>query len=173
MAAINCSELVLLSQLEGSVVDRWLFDFAQLFQWPIMLLVVLLFGYAVMKLGSFFVEATYRWRRPNQVLVLSADVTDSIESLELTVSRELEGLRLCSRVAPMLGLVATMIPLGPALIEVSSGQADQVSANLATAFASVILALIAASVTFAIYTVRRRWLLQELSGLLAMRQEGS
>ncbi|PWU71037.1 biopolymer transporter ExbD, partial [Ochrobactrum sp. POC9] len=37
-----------------------------------------------------------------------------------------------------------------------------VGENLVVAFSAVILALISASITFYILTVRRRWLLQEL-----------
>ena len=80
--------------------------------------------------------------------------------------KELEGLRLCSRVAPMLGLVATMIPMGPALVAVASGQSSGVAESLAPAFAAVIVALVAASITFVIYSVRRRWLLAEMLAVL-------
>jgi biopolymer transport protein ExbB/TolQ len=86
----------------------------------------------------------------------------SQERLELAVLKELEGLRLCSRVAPMLGLVATMIPMGPALVAVASGQSSGVAESLAPAFAAVIVALVAASITFVVYSVRRRWLLAEM-----------
>jgi NitT/TauT family transport system permease protein len=43
----------------------------------------------------------------------------------------------------MLGLIATMIPMGPALKGLSDGNLGQVSDNLAVAFAAVILSLIA------------------------------
>ncbi len=151
-------------------LENLLLELAQLFQWPVMLLVLLVFAYAILKLGAFVVEGTRRLRRPHEVLLLPTEASLSIESLELLVLRELEGLRLCSRIAPMLGLVATMIPLGPALVAVSSGHADSIASNLGAAFAAVIVALLAASITFAIYTVRRRWLLQELNQLLAGRE---
>jgi len=89
-----------------------------------------------------------------------------VDALELLVLQELEGLRLCSRIAPMLGLVATMIPMGPALIAVSSGASQEVAQNLAPAFAAVIIALVSASITFWIHTIRRRWLLSELTKLV-------
>lgn len=151
-------------------IEDLLLDLAQLFQWPVMLLVLLVFGYAMLKLGAFMVEGVRRFRRPHHVLLLPTESKHSIESMELLVLRELEGLRLCSRIAPMLGLVATMIPLGPALVAVSSGNADKMAGNLGAAFAAVIVALLAASITFAIYTVRRRWLLQELNQLLTERE---
>jgi len=69
----------------------------------------------------------------------------------------------------MLGLVATMIPLGPALVAVASGQSQGVAQSLAPAFAAVIIALVSASITFVIYSVRRRWLLAELVTVLEGR----
>lgn len=60
--------------------------------------------------------------------------------------RRLEWLRIVSRSAPRLGLVATMIPMGPALLALTSNDASAVGANLAVAFSSVILDLVSASI---------------------------
>ena len=135
--------------------ENALFQLAQTFLWPVTLLV---FAYAVMSLGAFGLEWFRRRQQPGCVLVLSGAHARSPETLELAVLKELEGLRLCSRVAPMLGLVATMIPMGPALVAVASGQSSGVAESLAPAFAAVIVALMAASITFVVYSVRRRWL---------------
>lgn len=148
-------------------METLLFELAQMFWWPVMLLVLVAFGYAMSKLGGFYIEWVSRLRLPGQLLVLPAGATSSLEAMELLVLRELEGLRLCSRIAPMLGLVATMIPLGPALTAVSSGQMRETASNMGGAFSTVIIALVAASITFAIYTVRRRWLMQELAQWMA------
>ena len=129
--------------------ENALFQLAQTFLWPVTMLVFAVFAYAVMSLGAFGVE-------------LAGANARSPETLELAVLKELEGLRLCSRVAPMLGLVATMIPMGPALVAVASGQSQGVAESLAPAFAAVIVALVAASITFVVYSVRRRWLLAEM-----------
>ena len=139
-----------------------LFQLAQAFLWPVTILVLVVFAYAVMSLGAFGVEWFRRLKQPGCVLVLSGAKATSQERLELAVLKELEGLRLCSRVAPMLGLVATMIPMGPALVAVASGQSSGVAESLAPAFAAVIVALVAASITFVVYSVRRRWLLAEM-----------
>ncbi len=142
--------------------ENTLFQLAQMFLWPVTILVVAAFAYAVMSLGAFGLEWVRRRRQPGRVLVLAGAGAASPETLELAVLRELEGLRLCSRVAPMLGLVATMIPMGPALVAVASGQSQGVAESLAPAFAAVIVALVAASITFVVYSVRRRWLLAEM-----------
>lgn len=81
----------------------------------------------------------------------------------------MEGERLASRVTPMLGLVATMIPMGPALRSLSDGNLAAVSQNLTVAFSAVILALIAASITFWVVNVRRRWLAEEILQIAQQR----
>ena len=142
--------------------ENALFQLAQTFLWPVTMLVFAVFAYAVMSLGAFGMEWARRRQQPGRVLVLARLKGKSVEALELAVLKELEGLRLCSRVAPMLGLVATMIPMGPALVAVASGQSQGVAESLAPAFAAVIVALVAASITFVVYSVRRRWLLAEM-----------
>lgn len=62
----------------------------------------------------------------------------------------------------MLGLVGTMIPIGPALKSLADGNLAKVSGNLTVAFSIVIIALIAASLTYWIANVRRRWLAEEM-----------
>jgi biopolymer transport protein ExbB/TolQ len=151
-------------------IDGLLFQIAQLFLLPISILVLIAFGYSLLCLGAFTVEWFLRFANPKIPILLSSSKSESIESMELKILKELEGLKLCSRVAPMLGLVATMIPLGPALVSASSGKAAQVADGLVPAFSAVIVALIAASISFGILTVRRRWLLEELQQALKDRK---
>ena len=146
--------------------DLVLFELARLFLWPVTLGVLLAFVYAVYCLGAFGVEYLQRRRAPERALVLQRHAAGGQDQLELAVLKELEGVRLCSRVAPMLGLIATMIPMGPALVAVASGESQGVAQSLAPAFAAVIVALASASITFLVYTVRRRWLMRELVLLL-------
>ena len=87
------------------------------------------------------------------------------DDLELWILKRLEWLRITSRTAPMLGLVATMIPMGPALLALTRSDAQSVGENLVVAFSAVILALVAASLCFLVLTVRRRWLLEELRAI--------
>lgn len=161
------------SEPSASGLESVLFHLAQTFLWPVMALILFAFAFAMISLGGFAWEAWLRHRDPKRLFQLSLEDANSSERMELTILKELEGLRLCSRIAPMLGLVATMIPLGPALVAVASGNPEQsqsVIAGLAPAFAAVIVALIAASITFAVHAVRRRWLLEEMTQVLEVNQ---
>lgn len=62
-----------------------------------------------------------------------------------------------AKVAPMLGLLGTLIPLGPGIIALGQGDTITLSSSLLTAFDTTILGLIAAAVALVISTIRNRW----------------
>lgn len=70
--------------------------------------------------------------------------------------KRLEWLGIVLRTAPMLGLIATMISMGPGLLAPSGGDTGSVGENLVVAFSAVILALVRASITVFILRIRRR-----------------
>ncbi|MBK1700789.1 MotA/TolQ/ExbB proton channel family protein [Thiococcus pfennigii] len=144
-------------------LETLMYELAQLFLAPVLLIILGLFLYAFFSLGGFAMEAWQRRRGGASVLHRHWQrAGGAAEDLELWILRRLEVLRLATRTAPMLGLVATMIPMGPALMSLTEGDARGVSENLVIAFAAVIVALIAASISFWVLTVRRRWLLADL-----------
>ena len=96
------------------------------------------------------------------LLAYARDASLTDDELEALALKRMERARIISRVAPMLGLVATMIPMGPALQSLADGQFADMSRSLTVAFSAVILALIAAAITYATVHVRRRWYAQDL-----------
>lgn len=142
---------------------------AQLLLWPVLLGVGAAFVYALWAAGMTAMEAWQR-SRSSGFRSLRVESSTTPDELELMVVRQLEPTRLLSRLSPMLGLIATMIPLGPALQSVAGGQGQQALAVFSGAFAGVVLALAAAAVGLVVYSVRRRWLLAEL--LVVRRERG-
>lgn len=147
-------------------IESMLYHASQLFMFPVLLAVLLLFLYAFHALGRFLWQAGQRRRGdPRGFDLLAswrAEPRMSAEALETLAFKRLEAPRIVTRVAPMLGLVATMIPMGPALKSLAGGQLAEVSDNLTVAFSAVILALLAASLTYWVVNVRRRWYAEEL-----------
>jgi hypothetical protein len=136
--------------------------FAQITQallWPVLILVALGFVYALWSAGVTLMDALLR-RRGRRLLQVTPAC--GLEQLELQVVRQLEPARLLGRVSPLLGLIATMVPLGPALQQVAAGQGHQALAVFGSAFSGVVLAMTAAAIALVVYSVRRRWLLAEL-----------
>ncbi|GAD79582.1 MotA/TolQ/ExbB proton channel family protein [Vibrio ezurae] len=146
-------------------IETLVYQFSTLFMQPIMVLILLIVLYSLYSLGRFLMESVQRRSKSfDSSLVRYAQQTQNYTSghLELRVIKELEPLRLISRSGPMLGLVTTMIAIGPALVAMGEGNIERVAEEMIVAFSASILALIAASVTFSIMTVRRRWLLQDM-----------
>jgi biopolymer transport protein ExbB/TolQ len=86
-----------------------------------------------------------------------------IQDYEFDVERHLERLKIAVRVGPILGLMGTLIPLGPALIGLTSGDIEVLAKNLTVAFTTTVAGLFVGAVSYTIFTLRRRWYAQDLS----------
>ena len=62
-----------------------------------------------------------------------------------------------SKVAPMLGLMGTLIPLGPGVIAIGAGDTQTLSTSLLVAFDTTIMGLIVAAVALLVSTIRKSW----------------
>lgn len=145
-------------------LDGLLYQLANIFLVPALLLIIMALAYSLYSLGSMLLEVLFQ-RRGHVITELThyaRQVDISTDDLELWIMHKLELLRMTSRVTPLLGLVATLIPMGPALLALSENNTAAVGENMVVAFAGVTLALIAASISFIILNIRRRWLFTEL-----------
>lgn len=148
------------------IIETALYSASQIFMLPVLLIVMLLFLYAFYALGGFLWQGRQRKQGQAQAFDLlhsfKAKPNMTVTELETLAFKRLEAPRIVTRVTPMLGLVATMIPMGPALKSLGTGDLSAVSDNLTVAFSAVILALVAASITYWVVNVRRRWYAEEL-----------
>ena len=87
------------------------------------------------------------------------------EEYEIKMAKKLEQTRIISTVAPMLGLMGTLIPLGPALIGLSQGDIVQLANNLMIAFATTVVGLFAGSISYVLTQVRKRWYWQDMADI--------
>lgn len=157
-----------------NALETFLYEISKVFLTPVLIVLCLMFVYALFTLGTFLFDLGLRWLRGRAREPLSqyarAHPEANQEALELHLLALIEPLRIVSRIAPMLGLVATMIPMGPALVAVAAGNAQGMAQNLVVAFAAVIVALLSAAIAYLVLTVRRRWLLAELNDILTRSQ---
>jgi len=75
-----------------------------------------------------------------------------------------------ARLGPMLGLMATLIPLGPGLIALGQGDTKTLADCLLTAFDATVTGLAAAAIAFAVSRLRKRWYEDYLSSLEALME---
>lgn len=156
---------------------------------PVILVIVLLLIYAIFTLGRFLSQYVVRKknalsyvkqvsRQKGQYLTgypvhnyFIANPNASEDELEVFALKKLETLRIVTRIAPMLGLIATMIPMGPALQAMADGNIQGISENLIIAFAAVIWGLTISTITFWPASVKKRWCAQELINIRKLRNE--
>ena len=62
-----------------------------------------------------------------------------------------------SKVGPMLGLMGTLIPLGPGVIAIGAGDTETLSMSLLVAFDTTVMGLLVAAVALLVSTIRKSW----------------
>jgi len=92
-------------------------------------------------------------------------VKKCLDDLEIDIARSMARLSLATRVGPMLGLVGTLIPLGPALTGLASGSLDALAGNLIIAFTTTVFGIVVGGFAYAVGLVRRAWYEQDVSDL--------
>ncbi len=164
-------------------LEHLMYQVSGYFMMPVLLLLVILFAYTCYQTGCFIMQFWQRKSGSTQYKSMLSNLDDSDHSipkgypiltlaksqsiinkdeLDVAAMKELEGVRAVSRLAPMLGLIATMIPMGPALKSLANGNIQGISENLIIAFSAVIFGLVIASVTFWIASIKKKWLASEL-----------
>ena len=88
-----------------------------------------------------------------------------IEAEEINAAKRIEKTDVIAKIGPAIGLMGTLIPLGPGLSALGSGDITTLSQNLVVAFDAAIVGLAAAAVAFTISRVRRRWYEDQISTL--------
>lgn len=111
-------------------------------------------------------ELLYRQKTALKELVMHPDITPLMrESLAVRLlqeeqafyDRRLKISDVIAKIGPMLGLLGTLIPLGPGIIALGQGDTITLSSSLLTAFDTTIMGLIAAAVAIVISTIRSKW----------------
>lgn len=88
-----------------------------------------------------------------------------LADFEIEADRDLSTSKTLSKMGPMLGLMGTLIPMGPALVGLSAGDIASMAYNMQVAFATTVVGLFAAAIGFITQQVKQRWYLQDLANL--------
>lgn len=88
-----------------------------------------------------------------------------IAEFEIEADKDLSTSKTLSKMGPMLGLMGTLIPLGPALVGLSTGDIGSMAYNMQVAFATTVVGLFAAAIGFITQQVKQRWYLQDMTNL--------
>ncbi len=88
-----------------------------------------------------------------------------LADFEIEADKDLSTSKTLSKMGPMLGLMGTLIPMGPALVGLSTGDIASMAYNMQVAFATTVVGLFSAAIGFMTQQVKRRWYLQDMAAL--------
>lgn len=88
-----------------------------------------------------------------------------LSDFDIEAEKDLSVSKTLGKMGPMLGLMGTLIPMGPALVGLSTGDIASMAYNMQVAFATTVIGLFAAGIGYVTQSVKQRWYLQDLTNL--------
>lgn len=88
-----------------------------------------------------------------------------LADFELEADKDLELPKTLTKMGPMLGLMGTLIPMGPALVGLANGDIASMAYNMQVAFATTVVGLFSSAVGFVTRQAKQRWYLRDLNDL--------
>ncbi len=93
-----------------------------------------------------------------------------LDRQELRAMKTLEKTDLIARLGPVLGLMGTLIPLGPGLSALGQGDVNALAQAVIIAFDTTVVGIAVGGIAFLLSKVRRRWYEKDLSSLEVLLQ---
>ncbi|MFT4631463.1 MAG: biopolymer transport protein ExbB/TolQ [Candidatus Azotimanducaceae bacterium] len=122
---------------------------------PVIWLLLLFTAWAIIEVGTLLTERLIglkRWEK-----------TGNIHDFETLAAMRIERTDFLTRIAPMLGLMGTLIPLGPGLAALGEGELSILTTAMSVAFDTTVLGLLVGIIGFVAGRLRRRWYEQTLN----------
>ncbi len=88
-----------------------------------------------------------------------------ISDFELLCEKKLMLSKTFLRIGPMLGLMGTLIPMGPALVGLASGDIASMALNMQVAFSTTVIGIFIGAIGFVQMMIYQRWYSQDISNL--------
>ena len=104
-------------------------------------------------------------RKVMEVKDSPAHVSRLLADYEIMADKDLAISKTLNKMGPMLGLMGTLIPMGPALVGLAAGDISSMAYNMQVAFATTVVGLFVAAIGFVTQQVKQRWYLQDMTNL--------
>jgi len=152
-------------------MENLAYQVSQILLQPVLIGIYISFVYGVIEVGRMIALFWLRQQQyqENQAQpgypILNYFLTQksvTLNEIEVYALKKLETVRIVTRLTPMLGLIATLIPMGPALVALEENNTFAMGEHLGVAFTAVTISLAAASLTFWVASVKKRWFAEEL-----------
>ncbi len=133
----------------GQTLEMLMRNLVRWLETPTVLALLLATGWALWELGATLGERTGGLKLLEQ--------RASYELAHAKARVRIERADLLARVGPMLGLMGTLIPLGPGLAALGRGEVSELARAVTVAFDTTVLGLLIGMTGFVIGRLRRRW----------------
>ena len=84
---------------------------------------------------------------------------------EILADTDLGKSKSLTKLGPMLGLMGTLIPMGPALVGLASGDVATMAHNMQVAFATTVLGVFIGAIGFITLQIKQRWYADDMNTL--------
>jgi biopolymer transport protein ExbB/TolQ len=179
------------TDLAAQFVETVLYSISSILYLPVLVALVCLVLYLLVCLGGFAGEWRAR-RRGVRPLVIEAErqmATEAaaspaassaassvfpaldarleriLQKAESTGLRRLDTVRFIVRVAPALGLMGTLIPMGISLAGLAQGNLPKMAESMTTAFTAAVVGLACSVLAYLLTLVRDHWLRNDLTDI--------
>ena len=153
-----------------NAIERLLHEGTSLLMVPVVLTLFLLLAWTLLSTGGFLRELRDRraagreiglaalFTREAPALGADAAVLEALaDRCEVEGSRRVTRLNLAARAGPTLGLMATLIPMGPALLALAEDDVERLARSLAVAFTATVVGLLVGLLCAVMGSMRRQW----------------
>lgn len=100
-----------------------------------------------------------------QITEVEIEIENMIQENTLKIWKSMDFLRILVRVAPGLGLIGTLIPMGTGLAALGQGDMTKLTTDLVIAFTTTVVGLALGITAFSFYTVKRRWVEEDIKNM--------
>ncbi len=88
-----------------------------------------------------------------------------LSDFEIASDRNISTSQVLTKMGPILGLMGTLIPMGPALVGLAQGDIASMAYNMQVAFATTVVGLTVSAIGFLTQQARERWAVKNLTML--------
>lgn len=88
-----------------------------------------------------------------------------LSEYEIEAAGNIAASKVLTKMGPILGLMGTLIPMGPALVGLASGDIASMAYNMQVAFATTVVGLVVSAIGFVTQQVKERWAARDIAVL--------
>ena len=146
------------------ILDSSLTAITQALQIPVIILLIAFLVFAVYTLGKLLSE--YFSRKKVPVSLIKEMIYEDNE--EDKIAQNINKTDIVTRIGPTLGLMGTLIPMGPGLAALGTGDVTTLASAITIAFNTTVIGIGSGAIAYFASKIRRRWFGEYLANLDAL-----